>query len=342
MDALRIRGRMRWGVATSQSWRENFRLLAPLVMLVGLTRLAPGCLYFLTDLYRVALDYWTRPTVWRRGLSEVRVTDLAWMSWPLLFGLLIGLRRWPRVLPGVMLVLGVCLLDDLSRLVLRLGMSIPIRGFEVAPYTVRDGWSIGWKLALLALEMVATWRVWLVWKDWRNDEDRPRPRTSDPEAIAGRMSFFASGIFASILIGSMAWTVFEDVALRSGSFRKMMASLEIPRRLEITKPEEDYRAVLGVSEIQQASRLVERGEYRSARRAFARGLAILEQVDSQSEGKRRFVPERAMGLNNLAWLLATCPETRLREPERAVEYARKSLKLKRDPMTWNTLAVALY
>ncbi len=342
MDALRIRGDLRWGAATSRSWREDYRLLAPLVMLVGLIRLAPGCLYFLTDAARVVLDYWTSPTVWSRGLSGIRVTDLVWMSWPLLFGALIGVRRWPRVLPGLLLVLGVCLMDDLSRLALRFGMSVPIRGFEVAPYAMRDGWSIGWRVVLLALEMVAIWRAWLVWVNWRNDAGRPRTGTSDPEAIAGRLTFFVSGVFASILVGSMGWTVFEDVALRSGSFRKAMASLEIPRRLEIARPEEDYRAVLGMSEIRQASRLVERGEYRFARRAFARGLAILEQVDNQTEGKPLFVPERALGLNNLAWLLATCPDPSLREPERAEVYARKSLELKDDPMTWNTLAVALY
>jgi tetratricopeptide (TPR) repeat protein len=51
----------------------------------------------------------------------------------------------------------------------------------------------------------------------------------------------------------------------------------------------------------------------------------------------------AEALNNLAWLLSTCPEIELREPKRAVEYARRAVELA--PQTgnyWNTLGVAYY
>jgi tetratricopeptide (TPR) repeat protein len=48
-------------------------------------------------------------------------------------------------------------------------------------------------------------------------------------------------------------------------------------------------------------------------------------------------------LNNLAWLLATCPQADLRDPVRAVELARKAVEL--DPQwicAWNTLGPAHY
>src|SRR5262249_9129641 len=47
--------------------------------------------------------------------------------------------------------------------------------------------------------------------------------------------------------------------------------------------------------------------------------------------------------NNLAWLLATCPEARFRDPKRAVELARKAVELApTDLNLQNTLGVAYY
>jgi tetratricopeptide (TPR) repeat protein len=50
---------------------------------------------------------------------------------------------------------------------------------------------------------------------------------------------------------------------------------------------------------------------------------------------------QALALNNLAWLLTTCEDVHLREPEQAVSYARKAVELAGDEGTyWNTLGVA--
>src|SRR5262249_49747030 len=47
--------------------------------------------------------------------------------------------------------------------------------------------------------------------------------------------------------------------------------------------------------------------------------------------------------NNLAWLLATCPEAALRDPRRAVELASKAVELRpKEGMFRNTLGVARY
>jgi Flp pilus assembly protein TadD len=54
-------------------------------------------------------------------------------------------------------------------------------------------------------------------------------------------------------------------------------------------------------------------------------------------------PENDQSLNDLAWLLATCPEAAVRDPSRAVALARKALGVKPDePNTWNSLGAALY
>jgi Flp pilus assembly protein TadD len=55
------------------------------------------------------------------------------------------------------------------------------------------------------------------------------------------------------------------------------------------------------------------------------------------------VPRNPVGLNNVAWLLATCPEERLRDPKRAVELARKAVELAaKEGNYWNTLGAAEY
>ena len=48
-------------------------------------------------------------------------------------------------------------------------------------------------------------------------------------------------------------------------------------------------------------------------------------------------------LNALAWLLATCPEPKVRDPRRAVETAKKAVQLApTEGAYWNTLGAAHY
>jgi WD40 repeat protein/Tfp pilus assembly protein PilF len=54
-------------------------------------------------------------------------------------------------------------------------------------------------------------------------------------------------------------------------------------------------------------------------------------------------PENVLLLNNLAWLLATCPDATVRDPARAVALAKRSVELgPEDGNAWNTLGVARY
>jgi len=53
-------------------------------------------------------------------------------------------------------------------------------------------------------------------------------------------------------------------------------------------------------------------------------------------------PNGDMALNNLAWLLVTTPEERLRDPARALTLAEKAVSLKRSPIYLDTLAEAYY
>ena len=54
-------------------------------------------------------------------------------------------------------------------------------------------------------------------------------------------------------------------------------------------------------------------------------------------------PDNATYRNNLAWLLATCPDPLYRDEPLAVEHAQRAMELSPDmPEAWNTLGVARY
>ena len=54
-------------------------------------------------------------------------------------------------------------------------------------------------------------------------------------------------------------------------------------------------------------------------------------------------PKNALSHNGLAWLLATCPDPKFRDPKRAVELAQKAVELApNEGGLWNTLGIARY
>ena len=53
-------------------------------------------------------------------------------------------------------------------------------------------------------------------------------------------------------------------------------------------------------------------------------------------------PENVHALNNLAWLLATCPDERFREPERSLKLARQAVSFEQEAHILDTYAEALF
>jgi Zn-dependent protease with chaperone function len=68
----------------------------------------------------------------------------------------------------------------------------------------------------------------------------------------------------------------------------------------------------------------------------------LERAASAYDVSVSLDPHNADALNNLAWLLATSDDPGLRNPQRALELARKAIALKKAPHIWDTLAEALF
>src|SRR5262249_29683780 len=73
--------------------------------------------------------------------------------------------------------------------------------------------------------------------------------------------------------------------------------------------------------------------YKAHKRDFAKAIANWEMAVKQ---------DIAPAYNELAWLLATCPDPNFRDPTRAVELAKKAVELPKNEGCWNTLGVAHY
>jgi tetratricopeptide (TPR) repeat protein/serine/threonine protein kinase len=72
-------------------------------------------------------------------------------------------------------------------------------------------------------------------------------------------------------------------------------------------------------------------------------LGHFEQARTDYQTALQHAPANALAHNVLAWLLATCPDAKVRDPVQAVALARKAMQLApKEGAYWNTLGVAHY
>jgi tetratricopeptide (TPR) repeat protein len=122
----------------------------------------------------------------------------------------------------------------------------------------------------------------------------------------------------------------EEVALRLKPETKLCTTPDDRVQLQRT-----YTA-LGIA--LAASRQTEK-----AVAAYVRALAVADKLAAELPAEMRYQQLRALNRNNLARLLATCPETKLRDATRAIELAKTAVDLTPNEHTFrNTLGVACY
>jgi tetratricopeptide (TPR) repeat protein len=92
---------------------------------------------------------------------------------------------------------------------------------------------------------------------------------------------------------------------------------------EASKEDSDPRILLALAQI-----ALEKNDYKKAR-------AYYEQVLQE-------MPDEAIALNNLAWLLLTSDDSSAQDYERAFEMAKRAVELERNPVYLDTLAEAYY
>ncbi len=274
--------------------------------------------------------------------------EIVWLLWPPLLGLLAIARPWRELRPAMVFTAVTLLALDLGLALLgfRLGR-LEWPGW-LARITHR--WPPGH--SLLMLIFAAACVLWLVQDAQGRQVRRLLVRFmgrgasgSRREAVAGRMALVGALLFAGAGLTGAGWVVFERVGLQWSWLRDQLGPPVVGSwaRGRGAEPISPYLRE-GLGSLQAGMQLWHSGEYESARRRYIRGLGIVEEMmatDSQAVGRHRGA--LALGLNNLAWLLAMCPDESLRDLPRAVAFAKRSITLVPDDgNTWNTLGAALY
>jgi WD40 repeat protein/serine/threonine protein kinase/tetratricopeptide (TPR) repeat protein len=137
--------------------------------------------------------------------------------------------------------------------------------------------------------------------------------------------------------GHAAWSYAYDLAPLLMASRRSREAEEALRRSVVrydklaSQPSlaAIYRSYLSQCQFNLAVLLAANGRHEEADKAYQKFLKL--------------VPESAVAHNNLAWLLATCPETKFRDTQRAIASAKKAIELApKEGNHWNTLGAAHY
>lgn len=163
-------------------------------------------------------------------------------------------------------------------------------------------------------------------------------------AIAGRLTVLASLLFFVITFCGHGWDVFQDLLARSQSARTFVLNIG-----DAAPQQRGGPRLLGPGDQELVRRLNKAMELNYSRRfleaieAYDQAIETLSRLDAHEGTNRNRTQTRSLVLNDLAWLLATCADPSVREPERSVSLAKEAVDLApEEGNVWNTLGVAHY
>jgi tetratricopeptide (TPR) repeat protein len=334
--------------------RAGLTKRVPVVSRLGPLALGVAFLYALPALWdsvRVAIDL-ASMSVWEwRSWSaisrDIFTPALLATGWPLALAIFLTWSGWPEVLWSALITFTAIAISDACRIGFAIGGQIEHEALVFfSEKQLRDFDACYHALCAIVslLFVVALWRLHLT---QRRQAGTRRAPTSRPEAICGRLAIVCSLIFALFVLGIQSWVVYEKIGLRVMAIRTLMASPDrSPGRRSLNRGRRTARqleADNAFAAIRSARGLVRMGEFGEARGLYVKGLSEMERIARERNDSELFAEERALGFNNLAWLLATCPDDSQRDARNAIKFAERSLELvEQDGNSWNTLGVAYY
>jgi tetratricopeptide (TPR) repeat protein len=166
-------------------------------------------------------------------------------------------------------------------------------------------------------------------------------------SMHGRLALYVSLAFLVLNIRLPVWSVYLEILNRSRLVREFVLQNDVRRHVP-------YHTTLVETPVSRGDREFERSlvgalrhgaanQYAEAKDDYLRIISQTESMspDSQFASQRNHHLSRA--LNNLGWLLATCADESLRDPEQSLSYAKRAVEIAPEEGTyWNTLGVAYY
>jgi tetratricopeptide (TPR) repeat protein len=165
-------------------------------------------------------------------------------------------------------------------------------------------------------------------------------------ARCSRLALYASAAYLVLMIRLPVWSAYLEILNQSAFVRDFVLKSD-NQRIRSTRRFGAYAPASQQTGTLQSLRdtAIEAwgtGRFLEAKASYLRLAAFIETIPASSM-TAPVQRESALGLNNLAWLLATCPDVTLRDPRAAVGFARRAVDLvPTDGNSWNTLGVAYY
>jgi tetratricopeptide (TPR) repeat protein len=277
-------------------------------------------------------------------------------AWPLLLAAVLRRTKWPELLKAVAVTFLILSIGGVLALTADWNQSrekwITVGSFRVLRLAQwRPGLSdLGLGLlgaAQLVLEFGTALRaIQLGYQAHVQAVGATDKHASVRRARFGRLALYLSAGFLILMIRVPVWSAYLEVLNQSQFVREFVLQSDFQRirrtrTINRTTPEADRARDVDLL-FASAAESWEARRYAEARDTYMRLAAMVELMPPASLpswGRHRM----ALALNNLAWLLATCPEVELRDAQDAVSQARRSLDIEpSEGNTWNTLGVAYY
>jgi len=279
--------------------------------------------------------------------------------WPLVLAVALGKTRWPELLKAAaatFLILSICGVTEFAAVwahtrgtVLTLGsFHIPRRALS-SPFFSEVVLGLLGTTQLLLEFGVAVWSILLGIQLRRSAPTDSNKQLAARRARCGRLAIFISLAFFVLVIRASVWSAYLEILNQSSIVREFVLRNDFDRihsrRARPRSPveiEQERQAGEMQVLLQSATRAWEEGRFASAKESYQQLVSLIDAVPPD-RWTPKFRPTVSYALNNLAWLMATCPKIEFRNPEGAVVYAKRAVGVApTDGNCWNTLGVAYY
>ena len=337
---------------------ERLIALSSWMMILGTVRVI--CTF--ADLVKAFLIETRLESVSMRVLSNFVEANQPFLAlgvvWPLFLGIMLRRARWPELLPAAgvsFLILSIGgLMESIAEWNHTNAEGVTIGSFHLSRHAFLNPTISDVPLGLLGagqLLIEFTTALYCLHLSRQLRGSRARAALSNKQegarrARLGRLAIYASSGFMVLMIRLPVWSTYLEIINDSRIVREFVLKNDVgrtnrsPRLANLTKDQ------LRMRELQQ---LLGEASFATSSKGFLEARDTYLEVISRAERSDKnpfsehFKPIIAQARNNVAWLLATCPKTDIRDARQALEHARVAVAI--EPNTgnyWNTLGVALY
>jgi tetratricopeptide (TPR) repeat protein len=342
----------------STTLHERLIELSSWMMVIGTVRIICSFADYLTAFLDAVRRGPVESGVLSRFAEENSPIIALCIVWPLVLGVALRRTRWPQLLlaAGVtLLILSLgAVLELTAQRIYAQGGGLTIGSFHVTRRAflnprVSDVAMILMGAIQLLIEFATALRALLLFHQFgvvRKSTAESGNSELTRRARIGRLAIYVSFGFMLLSVRLPVWATYVGLLHDSRFLREFVISNDLLRTkspvsaYKLSKEEE--RLQLLQAKMGAAYGTSQQGRFLDAKDAYVRIISELDSVPEKSM-PRGYSSLIAEAHNNLAWLLATCPNTELRDPPEALRLARRAVKVEpQQGNFWNTLGVAFY